>query len=80
MVNLINNYLKKIGLKFISDKIALTFEEGDDYYGISYNYMGTGIHIPKEQIDEAISRLEEIELCKEQGVKIWKTWSYNIKN
>lgn len=72
MIDLINDYLKKDGLKFSPDKVALTFEEGDDYYGISYNYMGTGIHIPKEQIDE--------ELCREQGVKVWKTWSYSIKN
>lgn len=53
---------------FVLDKIALHRVEGDDYYSIIYNYMGTGIHIPASDVDE--------ELCEEEGIKIWKTWSY----
>lgn len=71
MIDIISNKLADIGLKFNLDKIALTFTEGDNYYGISYNYMGTGIHIPIDQVNE--------ELCNEQGIKIWKTWSYGKK-
>ena len=69
MIELITNLLKTKNLIFDINKIALTLTEGDNYYGISYNYMGTGLHIPLEQIDE--------ESCKEEGIKVWKTWSYH---
>jgi hypothetical protein len=68
MVKLIEEKLKSKNLKFDKEKVALTFEEGDDYYGISYNYMGTGIYIPTKDVDE--------EQCIEEGIKIWKTWTY----
>jgi len=68
MIDLIKEKLKSKNLKFDKEKVALTFEEGDDYYGVTYNYMGTGIHIPSNEIDE--------EKCKEYGIKVWKTWTY----
>jgi hypothetical protein len=68
MIDLVKEKLKSKNLKFDKEKVALTFEEGDDYYGISYNYMGTGIHIPLNKVDE--------EKCKEQGIKVWRTWTY----
>lgn len=71
MVELIKEKLKSKNLKFDKEKIALTFTEGDDYYGISYNYMGTNIHIPKEDVDE--------EECIKEEIRIWKTWEYKYK-
>ena len=68
MIDLIKEKLKSKNLKFDKEKVALTFEEGDDYYGVTYNYMGTGIHIPLNEINE--------EKCCEQGIKIWKTWTF----
>jgi len=63
---------EKLGNKypFVLDKIALHKETGDDYYSIIYNYMGTGIHIPVKLVDE--------KLCEEEGIKVWKTWSYKF--
>lgn len=68
MKTLISNLLNSKSLTFDINKIALTYTEGDTYYGISYNYMGTGLHIPVDQVNE--------EECNEEGIKIWKTWSY----
>ena len=60
--------LSSLKLKFNKEKVALHLVEGDDYYGVCYNYMGTGIHIPVEEVNE--------EECKEEGITIWKTWTY----
>lgn len=68
MIELIKNKLASVGLTYNPEKVALTYTEGDNYYGISYNYMGTKLHIPKEDVNE--------ELCEENGIKIFKTWTY----
>ena len=51
MKTLISNLLNSKSLTFDINKIALTYTEGDTYYGISYNYMGTGLHIPVDQVN-----------------------------
>ena len=53
---------------FNKDKITLHITEGENYYSICYNSMGTGIHIPKEEVDE--------DECREFDIKIWKTWEF----
>lgn len=48
-------------------KLKLHKDNLDDYYSVMYNYMGTGIHIPKDEVDEF-----EFE---KNGIGIWKTWT-----
>lgn len=50
-------------------KLKLHKDSIDDYYSIVYNFMGTGIHVPADEIDE-------FEFTK-NGIGIWKTTTYN---
>lgn len=51
-------------------KINLHKDSTDNYYSIIYNYMGTGIHIPENEVDEF-----EFE---NNRIGIWKTWTMNF--
>lgn len=50
------------------NKLKLHKDSIDNYYSIVYNCMGTGIHIPEEEINE-------MEFFK-NGIEIWRTTSY----
>lgn len=67
-MNQLKNELKNKGFKFIPNKIALHIIEGENYYSVCYDYMGTGIHLPINEVDE--------DEFRNQGIRIWKTWSY----
>lgn len=51
------------------EKLKLHKDSVDDYYSVVYNFMGTGIHIPKDEINE-------MEFIK-NGIEIWRTTTYN---
>ena len=51
------------------NKLKLHKDSIDEYYSVVYNFMGTGIHIPADEIDE-------FEFIK-NGIGIWKTTTYN---
>lgn len=51
-------------------KISLNKDSIDNYYSVIYNYMGTGIHIPEEEVNE----LE----FEQKQIQIWKTWTMNF--
>ncbi len=51
-------------------KIKLHKDSIDNYYSVLYDCMGTGIHIPKNEVDE-------VEFEK-NGFTIWRTWTFNF--
>lgn len=67
--NILSTISDKIGIQATDiDKVKLSKINVDNYYGVIYNFMGTGIHIPENEVDE-------LEYIKE-GIGIWKTCSY----
>ena len=53
-----------------NEHIAIERTNKEPYYSVCVNYMGTGIHIPVDDIDEQ-------EVC-DAGIKVWKTASYKF--
>ena len=71
MIEKLKQLLKEKNLSLNLDKIALNKDSQCDYYNVICNYMGTGIHIDANQVDE--------EQCKEEGITVWHTWTFAPK-
>ena len=53
-----------------NEYIAIERTNHEPEYSICVNYMGTGIHVPVDEIDE-----DEV---RDAGIKVWKTASYKF--
>lgn len=67
---LIIDKLKEKGIN-IPSQIQLFTNQLRDYYSIGINYMSTGVHISKKDIDED-------ELKDNSNIKLCKTWECQL--
>ena len=62
--------LKANGKTRFEGGIQLCADQYDNYWSISVNYNGTGIHISKDEIDTN-------ELIGDELIKVCKTWTHH---
>lgn len=69
---LIIDKLKENGIEKIpTEGIQLFTNQLRDYYSIGINYISTGVHVHKNDIDES-------EIADDKLIKLCKTWECNI--
>ena len=62
--------LKTHGRNDLRGGVQLFTDQYDNYWSISVNYNGTGIHISKDEIDTN-------ELIGDELIKVCKTWTHH---
>ena len=68
----ITDLLKQRGITNYRGGIQIFTDQWDNNWSVSVNYCGTGIHIPKDSIDER-------ELYGDDLIQVCKTWTYKEK-